>query len=159
MTLPIISGFPADALPGHGVTSRDGARHVRHRPRPVPQGICCGRPAKVALCPLHPTGEIREDQRDGAARDTEEPLGTDLRRAALGQRILERALLPGMKLPEDSLGERFGTSRTLIRQALERLAAECIPCSTKRLCIKINLYVTKEWRNRHKHSIFTFKLW
>lgn len=38
--------------------------------------------------------------------------------------ILERALLPGMKLPEDSLGERFGASRTLIRQALERLAAE-----------------------------------
>lgn len=44
--------------------------------------------------------------------------------AALRSAILERALLPGMKLPEDSLGERFGTSRTIIRQALERLAAE-----------------------------------
>lgn len=44
--------------------------------------------------------------------------------AALRSAILERALLPGMKLPEDSLGERFGASRTLIRQALERLAAE-----------------------------------
>jgi DNA-binding GntR family transcriptional regulator len=44
--------------------------------------------------------------------------------AALRSAILERALLPGMKLPEDSLGERFGASRTLVRQALERLAAE-----------------------------------
>lgn len=44
--------------------------------------------------------------------------------AALRSAILERALLPGMKLPEDSLGERFGTSRTIVRQALERLAAE-----------------------------------
>lgn len=43
---------------------------------------------------------------------------------ALRSAILERALLPGMKLPEDSLGERFGSSRTIIRQALERLAAE-----------------------------------
>lgn len=44
--------------------------------------------------------------------------------AALRTAILERALLPGMKLPEDSLGERFGSSRTIVRQALERLAAE-----------------------------------
>lgn len=44
--------------------------------------------------------------------------------AALRPAILERVLLPGMKLPEDSLGERFGASRTLIRQALERLATE-----------------------------------
>ena len=43
---------------------------------------------------------------------------------ALRSAILERALLPGMKLPEDSLGERFGASRTLIRQALERLSTE-----------------------------------
>jgi DNA-binding GntR family transcriptional regulator len=43
---------------------------------------------------------------------------------ALRAAILERALLPGMKLPEDSLGERFGASRTLVRQALERLAGE-----------------------------------
>lgn len=43
---------------------------------------------------------------------------------ALRSAILERALLPGMKLPEDSLGERFGASRTIIRQALERLSVE-----------------------------------
>lgn len=44
--------------------------------------------------------------------------------SALRTAILERALLPGMKLPEDSLGDRFGSSRTIVRQALERLAAE-----------------------------------
>ncbi|KZM48207.1 GntR family transcriptional regulator [Labrenzia sp. OB1] len=44
--------------------------------------------------------------------------------SALRSAILERALMPGMKLPEDSLGERFGASRTIVRQALERLAAE-----------------------------------
>lgn len=49
---------------------------------------------------------------------------TDLICSALRSAILERALLPGMKLPEDSLGERFGASRTLVRQALERLATE-----------------------------------
>lgn len=43
---------------------------------------------------------------------------------ALRSAILERAVLPGMKLPEDALGERFGASRTIVRQALERLAAE-----------------------------------
>ena len=48
----------------------------------------------------------------------------DMISAALRSAILERALLPGMKLPEDSLGERFGASRTIIRQALERLSVE-----------------------------------
>ena len=38
--------------------------------------------------------------------------------------IIEQALEPGAKLPEDSLGERFGVSRTIARQALGRLAAE-----------------------------------
>jgi DNA-binding GntR family transcriptional regulator len=43
---------------------------------------------------------------------------------ALRRAIIERALEPGAKLPEDSLGERFGVSRTIARQALSRLAAE-----------------------------------
>ncbi|SPZ48465.1 putative transcriptional regulatory protein [Agrobacterium tumefaciens] len=44
---------------------------------------------------------------------------TGLRRA-----IIERALHPGDRLPEDSLGERFGVSRTIARHALGQLAAE-----------------------------------
>ncbi|MCQ0988238.1 GntR family transcriptional regulator [Jiella marina] len=44
--------------------------------------------------------------------------------AALRRAIIERALSPGDKLPEDALGESFGVSRTIARQALGQLAAE-----------------------------------
>ena len=44
--------------------------------------------------------------------------------AALRRAIIERALLPGDKLPEDALGDSFGVSRTIARQALGQLAAE-----------------------------------
>jgi DNA-binding GntR family transcriptional regulator len=44
--------------------------------------------------------------------------------AALREAILENALKPAMRLPEDALGAHFGVSRTLIRAALARLAAE-----------------------------------
>ena len=43
---------------------------------------------------------------------------------ALRRAIVERALVPGDRLPEDALGERFGVSRTIARQALGQLAAE-----------------------------------
>lgn len=42
----------------------------------------------------------------------------------LRQAISDHALLPGDKLPEDTIGERFGASRTLVREALMRLKAE-----------------------------------
>ncbi|RJE79906.1 GntR family transcriptional regulator [Paracoccus sp. JM45] len=38
--------------------------------------------------------------------------------------ILEGALFPGDRLPEDALGESFGVSRTIARHALGQLAAE-----------------------------------
>jgi DNA-binding GntR family transcriptional regulator len=44
--------------------------------------------------------------------------------SALRQAISDHALLPGDKLPEDTIGERFGASRTLVREALMRLKAE-----------------------------------
>jgi DNA-binding GntR family transcriptional regulator len=43
---------------------------------------------------------------------------------ALKRAIIEQALVPGTKLVEDSIGERFGVSRTLVREALQRLSAE-----------------------------------
>lgn len=62
---------------------------------------------------------------------TETPAASaaDLPRAArvyraLRQAILEQALAPGAKLPEDLIGGQFGVSRTLVREALGRLAAE-----------------------------------
>ena len=43
---------------------------------------------------------------------------------ALRRAVIEQALEPGAKLPDDSLGERFGVSRTIARHALGQLAAE-----------------------------------
>ncbi|MCU9840345.1 GntR family transcriptional regulator [Ruegeria sp. WL0004] len=43
---------------------------------------------------------------------------------SLRQAIIEQALRPGVKLPEDSIGETFGVSRTIVRNALVRLDAE-----------------------------------
>ena len=44
--------------------------------------------------------------------------------AVLRLAILEQAIGPGAKLPEDSIGEQLGVSRTVVRRALEKLAAE-----------------------------------
>lgn len=43
---------------------------------------------------------------------------------ALRRAIVEHALRSGTKLPEDKLAEQFGISRTLVRAALARLAAD-----------------------------------
>jgi len=43
---------------------------------------------------------------------------------ALRHAIIEQALAPGAKLPEDAIGERFGASRTIVRHALGQLSAE-----------------------------------
>lgn len=43
---------------------------------------------------------------------------------ALRQAILEQEIAPGARLPEDEIGAPFGISRTLVRQALQRLHAD-----------------------------------
>lgn len=62
-----------------------------------------------------------------AAIDTTQQGATDRVGAicrALRRAIVERAVAPGDRLPEDALGERFGVSRTIARQALGQLAGE-----------------------------------
>jgi DNA-binding GntR family transcriptional regulator len=54
--------------------------------------------------------------------DGNDKVGTICR--ALRRAIIEQALEPGAKLPEDALGERFGVSRTIARHALGQLAAQ-----------------------------------
>lgn len=49
---------------------------------------------------------------------------TEAVQEALRQAIIEQKLRPGARLPEDALGETFGTSRTIAREALGRLAVE-----------------------------------
>lgn len=42
----------------------------------------------------------------------------------LRQVIVDQAMPPGTKLPEDGIGARFGVSRTIVRAALQRLAGD-----------------------------------
>jgi len=49
---------------------------------------------------------------------------TEVAHEALKRAILEQALQPGTKLPEDEIGTHFGMSRTLVRAVLARLQAE-----------------------------------
>lgn len=44
----------------------------------------------------------------------------------LRRAILEQALKPGTRLREDTIGEQFGVSRTIVRQALTRLESESL---------------------------------
>lgn len=46
---------------------------------------------------------------------------TDAVHDLLKKAIIEQALKPGMRLPEDTVGEQFGVSRTIVRHALVRL--------------------------------------
>ena len=52
------------------------------------------------------------------------PTRTEQVHAALRQAIIEQQLTPGARLPEDMIGESFGTSRTIAREALLRLSVE-----------------------------------
>ncbi|KQP29971.1 GntR family transcriptional regulator [Methylobacterium sp. Leaf104] len=63
--------------------------------------------------------EVRDDATRVESRDRVGSICRSLRRA-----IVERAIMPGDRLPEDALGERFGVSRTIARQALGQLAGE-----------------------------------
>ena len=69
-----------------------------------------------------PAGAGREGAQDGAARETRDRVGAICR--SLRRAIVEQAIRPGDRLPEDALGERFGVSRTIARQALGQLAGE-----------------------------------
>lgn len=53
-----------------------------------------------------------------------QPSRIDIAYTALRQAIIEQALLPGTKLPEDEIGTHFGMSRTLVRATLARLQSE-----------------------------------
>jgi DNA-binding GntR family transcriptional regulator len=55
---------------------------------------------------------------------TKTPSRADTAYHALRQAIIEQALPPGTRLPEDVIGKEFGMSRTLARATLARLQAE-----------------------------------
>ncbi|RAI01700.1 GntR family transcriptional regulator [Acuticoccus sediminis] len=57
-----------------------------------------------------------------AAHRSEPPSLTVYR--LLRRAVIEQALKPGTRLPEDTIGEQFGVSRTVVRQALGKLESE-----------------------------------
>jgi DNA-binding GntR family transcriptional regulator len=63
---------------------------------------------------------------DGGATNNSEAAGSraDIVYTGLRRAIIEGAVRPGTKLPEDSVGESFGVSRTIVRSVLARLASE-----------------------------------
>ncbi|MET0905005.1 MAG: GntR family transcriptional regulator [Tardiphaga sp.] len=63
---------------------------------------------------------------------------------ALRRAIIEQALEPGAKLPEDSLGDRFGVSRTIARHALGQLASEGLVELRRN---RIAVVVTPSWQD------------
>jgi DNA-binding GntR family transcriptional regulator len=75
-------------------------------------------PRKPRKAPKAPGG-ANEGNGAQAAVPRAETVYRGLRRA-----IIEQALGPSTKLPEDLVGDRFGVSRTVVRAALTRLAAE-----------------------------------
>jgi DNA-binding GntR family transcriptional regulator len=62
--------------------------------------------------------------REAGGRPRRDGLGPGRLADALRNAILERALLPGAKLPEEGLARIFGVSRTVVRGALALLLAE-----------------------------------
>lgn len=60
--------------------------------------------------------------KDGAAAPEAESSSTEVIVNAVTRAIVEHRLQPGAKLVEQTIGDRFGVSRTIVRQALIRLS-------------------------------------
>ncbi|TQE99310.1 MAG: GntR family transcriptional regulator [Spiribacter salinus] len=61
----------------------------------------------------------------------EKSTATDAVYDLLCRAIIEQSLKPGMRLPEDTVGEQFGVSRTIARHALVRLETEGLVVSRR----------------------------
>lgn len=71
-------------------------------------------------------GKSRSATARGGGSADEKLSRADVVYRGLRRAIIEQALGPGTKLPEDMIGKRFGVSRTIVRTALARLAAESL---------------------------------
>lgn len=63
--------------------------------------------------------------------EQEKSTSTDAVYDLLCRAIIEQSLKPGMRLPEDTVGEQFGVSRTIVRHALVRLESEGLVVSRR----------------------------
>jgi DNA-binding GntR family transcriptional regulator len=78
--------------------------------------------SRIIVCEMPMGFSGRASQRD--VRMSKKSTRVDFACKALRQAIIEQALPPGTKLPEDELGAQFGMSRTLVRAALAHLQSE-----------------------------------
>jgi len=69
-------------------------------------------------------GRAKQGPRRTSGATPAEPDRADAIYSGLRRAIIEQSLMPGAKLPEDTIGETFGVSRTLVRSALTRLVGE-----------------------------------
>lgn len=68
-----------------------------------------------------PDGRPSKANKRSPAADQVAPSPTEKIVQAITQAIVEHRLLPGTKLVEQTIGDRFGVSRTIVRQALFKL--------------------------------------
>lgn len=68
--------------------------------------------------------DVPTDHPEERARGRSPASRTAAVQEALRQAIIEQRLKAGARLPEDAIGDAFGTSRTIAREALGRLAVE-----------------------------------
>lgn len=86
----------------------------------APPGRLIAEPPFAAVLMPDATAPARPRTRRTKATDT----ATDRVYDGIYQAIIEHRLAPGMRLREEELAESFGVSRTVVRQALHRLAAD-----------------------------------
>ena len=72
---------------------------------------------------------------------------TDAVHDLLRKAIIEQALKPGMRLPEDTVGDQFGVSRTIVRHALVRLEHEGLVVTRRNR----GAFVAEPTRDEAKH--------
>jgi len=91
-------------------------------PPPSVVGPSINMPARAPTAAI--LREVPTDRSEEAARGASPASRTAAVQEALRQAIIEQRLKAGARLPEDAIGDAFGTSRTIAREALGRLAVE-----------------------------------
>jgi DNA-binding GntR family transcriptional regulator len=80
--------------------------------------------SRANLKVIHPPARVRPPRAGAAADTAAEPSSTQRIVDSITTAIVERRLMPGTKLAEAQIGEIFKVSRTVVRQALNRLSRD-----------------------------------
>jgi DNA-binding GntR family transcriptional regulator len=96
--------------------------HASRVPPAQPPARSANRTGTSARTPRQERADARLIPDPTEHKGQPEPSSTEHIVAAVTQAIVEHRLLPGAKLVEQKIGDRFGVSRTIVRQALFRLS-------------------------------------